>query len=97
MRTHTGEKPYSCEVTGCVKSFAHNSALTRHMRTHTGEKPFDCAEDGCSKSFTTSEARAAHVWTHRPKASCPVEGCIGLISSSPAVLKQHIRAAHPDW
>ncbi|XP_064107987.1 zinc finger protein 26-like [Macrobrachium nipponense] len=34
MRTHTGEKPYTCSI--CQGSFSRQSYLKRHLRTHTG-------------------------------------------------------------
>ncbi|XP_071532972.1 uncharacterized protein [Panulirus ornatus] len=40
MRTHTGEKPYSCNV--CPYKTSYSEALKRHMRIHTGEKPYKC-------------------------------------------------------
>lgn len=35
MRTHTGAKPYMCQV--CNKKFAGSDILAKHMKTHTGK------------------------------------------------------------
>lgn len=51
-RIHTNERPYSCAIPGCGKSFIQRSALTVHIRTHTGEKPHQCQHLGCGKRFS---------------------------------------------
>jgi hypothetical protein len=59
-RTHTGGKPYACDV--CNKQFSAPSTLTQHKRTHTGEKPYEC--DVCNKRFLQSGHLATHKRTH---------------------------------
>jgi len=34
MRSHTGEKPFTCTVHGCDKKFSTSSSCKRHILTH---------------------------------------------------------------
>jgi hypothetical protein len=68
-RSHTGEKPYKCEL--CPYSCAQSSKLTRHMKTHgkTGKDIFKCRY--CDMPFIVATTLEKHVRAcaaeHKPK------------------------------
>ena len=60
MRSHTGDRPYSCPV--CPKRFARKENRKAHLKLHSGVKPFSC--DVCGKSFARKSHLTEHGRTH---------------------------------
>ncbi|TAQ90179.1 hypothetical protein B7494_g1515 [Chlorociboria aeruginascens] len=46
MYSHTGEKPFSCEVEGCGRHFSVVSNLRRHRKVHKGEARSEGGSEG---------------------------------------------------
>lgn len=75
-RTHSGEKPFVCQVDACGLGFSRNDHLKRHMKSHNGIRPFACDYPRCTMRFLTNHHLKRHLNSHLAKKFiCPVETC----------------------
>ena len=92
QRTHTGEKPYTCDWDGCNQRFSQKSYLKIHKRIHTGEKPYTCDWDGCNQRFSQKCYLKTHkrIHTGEKPYTCDWDGCNKRFSQK-CYLKTHKR------
>ncbi|KAI0176275.1 hypothetical protein GGR52DRAFT_540234 [Hypoxylon sp. FL1284] len=91
--THSGYKPFRCEI--CGESFSAQQALEQHIRTHTGEAPFKCDAEGCGKSFKQKSALTMHRRTHTGERPLMCDDC-GKTFGESSNLTKHRKTHNPD-
>ncbi|XP_071384946.1 zinc finger Y-chromosomal protein 1 isoform X4 [Centroberyx affinis] len=90
MRTHTGEKPYSCLY--CDYKSADSSNLKTHIKTkHSKEMPYKC--ERCFQTFAEEEELLQHGLTHEENKTHHCAHCDHKSSNS-SDLKRHIISVH---
>ena len=92
-RTHTGIKPFVCNL--CQKAFSQKSNLQVHQKTvHVTKRMYHCDESDCNKSFKTALALRLHYANIHEKSSMyPCDLCNKSFGTSKA-LSQHVRRVH---
>ncbi|KAF8449054.1 hypothetical protein L210DRAFT_2643774 [Boletus edulis BED1] len=88
IQSHTGHRPFQCQV--CNQNFSEAATLQQHMRRHTQEKPYVCDFPGCGKAFAITGALTIHKRIHNGLRPFKCKFCDKAFSES-SNLSKHLR------
>ncbi|TFK29752.1 hypothetical protein FA15DRAFT_556532, partial [Coprinopsis marcescibilis] len=88
LQSHTGHRPFQCQI--CQQNFSEAATLQQHMRRHTQEKPYACDFPGCGKSFAIMGALTIHKRIHNGLKPFKCKYCDKAFSES-SNLSKHLR------
>lgn len=87
QRTHTGEKPYNCEI--CNTAFSQSSSLNTHKQLkHSNQKPYNC--NICGKTFAIKNYLTVHLRTHSREKPYKCNSCLKTFTQKSS-LTTHIK------
>lgn len=73
MRTHTGERPFECQIEDCDKKFSRPDSLNTHIKTHSSIRPYACPVENCGKAYFHSRSLRKHAKSHEPNQATPLQ------------------------
>ncbi|XP_033632811.1 myoneurin-like [Asterias rubens] len=92
VRTHTGEKPFKCDL--CSARFIQSINLKRHVLTnHQKDTPYECKF--CDKKFSVFVYLKSHEITHSSERPFQCETC-GAMFKRKSDLRSHNRVHSSD-